>query len=190
MKGIIKFSALIPVYVLIVSFFATSCKHGNQYPKETASLDSVSKALLSVDSLLQKTDSVHIRKCVNNVIIAQDYIKISGTDSMSKGATDILKAYGNTRWELQIFLGRKPILVAEIKKSVDQLNHLSHDLKNGIIKNDSAMIYYNYEMKKASELVEASKYGLQMVKMQLPLNEMISPQADSLVNRLKNHEKI
>lgn len=190
MKGIIKFSALTAICGLIISLLGTSCKHGNQYPKETAALDSISKVLMHFDTLLQKTDSAHIRKCVNNVIIAQDYIKMSGTDSMSKEASDILKAYSNTRWELQIFLGRKPVIVHEIKKSVEQLSHLSHDMGSGIIQKDSVMIYYNYEMKKATELVEAGKHGLDEVKMQVPLNDMIAPQADSLVNRLKNHQKI
>ena len=173
-----------------ISIFAVSCKHSNQYVKQTATLDSLGRALGSTDSLLNTVDSVKIRKCVNHVIITMDYVKIYNKDSISPAATEILKNFSNTRWQLQIFLGRAPYLKKEIKKSMTQVAHLNHDFKNGLIPKDSAMTYYNYESKKARELVETAQYGMDIVKMQLPINELISPQADSLVNRLKNHQKI
>jgi hypothetical protein len=190
MKSLAKFSVIILLCCGGIAFVNTSCNHTNQYPLQTATLDSISKVLTKVDSMLGKTDSAHIRKCVNNVIIDQDFVKASGTDSMSKEAQQILKTYSNTRWELQIFLGRKPVLRYEIKKSVEQVDHLSHDLQKGLVLKDSVLIFYAYEMKKATELAEAGKYGLEVVKVQVPLNEMVAPQADSLVARLRNHEKI
>jgi hypothetical protein len=190
MKSLAKFSCIVLLCCASIALVNTSCKHTNQYPHETATLDSISKILVSVDSLLEKTDSVHIRKCVNHVVIDQDFVKGSGMDSMSKEATQILKTFSNTRWELQIFLGRKPVLHYEIKKSVEQIDHLSHDLQKGLVQKDSVLIFFAYEMKKATELAEAGKYGLEVVKVQVPLNEMVAPQADSLITRVRNHEKI
>lgn len=170
--------------------FGVSCTHTNEYPKETASLDSLGRALIKTDSMLRAVDSVRIRKCVNHVIITIDYVNQLNKDSMSSGATEILKSFTNTRWQLQIFLGRLPILKQEIRKSVKQVANLSHDMRIGSVKKDSAMIFYNYEIKKAGELMETANYGLEMTKTEVPMNEMIAPQADSLVNRLKNHQRI
>jgi hypothetical protein len=168
----------------------TSCKHENLYPKETATLDSISKALRSTDSLLTKTDSLKIKKCIDKVIIDLDYVKMLCKDTMSGGAADIFKNFNTTRWELQRFLGKKTVISAEIKKSIVQMDHLSHDMQNGLVQKDSVMVYYNFESKKGRELIEAARFGMDVVKMQMPINELIAPAADSLINRLKNHQKI
>jgi len=190
MKNTIKFFALVSIGCAGIMLANVSCKHGNEYPKETATLDSLSKILVAIDVPLQQADSVKIRKCVNRVIIAQDNLQMLEKDTMSDGAKDIFKAYSNTRWQLQMFLGRRAILHNEILKSVKQIEHLNHDLANGLIQKDSVNTFYNLEYKKAIELAESSKYGLDMVKMEVPLNEMVQPQADSLVARLRNHQKI
>jgi|GEM_PF-1173070 len=190
MKNTIKFFALVSIGCVGIMLANVSCKHGNEYPKETATLDSLSKILVAIDVPLQQADSVKIRKCVNRVIIAQDNLQMLEKDTMSDGAKDIFKAYSNTRWQLQMFLGRRAILHNEILKSVKQIEHLNHDLANGLIQKDSVNTFYNLEYKKAIELAESSKYGLDMVKMEVPLNEMVQPQADSLVARLRNHQKI
>src|SRR5258708_533481 len=93
MKSLAKFSVIVVLCCAGIAFVNTSCNHINQYPLQTATLDSISKVLTKVDSLLGKTDSAHIRKCVNRVVIAQDFVKASGTDSMSKEAQQILKTF-------------------------------------------------------------------------------------------------
>lgn len=190
LKSKLKVLCLVAFCGSAVALLSTSCAHTNDYPKETASLDSIGKVLVKTDSLLKASDSVRIRKCVNHVIITVDYVNQLNKDSISSGATDILKNYTNTRWQLQIFLGRLPFLKKEIGKSAEQVTNLSHDMRMGLVKKDSALVFYNYEMKKAGELIETANHGLDMVKMNVPINELIAPQADSLVNRLKNHQKI
>ena len=190
MKSSIKFFCFVFICGIAVSLGAVSCKHANEYIKQTASLDSLSKALADADVLLKQTDSAKIKKDIDRVFIAQDFIKMLAKDTMSEGAKDIFKTYSSTRWQLQFFLGRRTIMDKEIQKSIAQLAHLSHDIANGLVEKDSVMTYYNFESKKASELVEAATYGLNIVKIQVPLNEMVAPQADSLVNRLKKHKKI
>ena len=191
LKNTIKFFSVVIVGCLSILFFNTSCKHTNEYPKETTTIDSICKALKSADSALAKQDSVKIKKCVDKVVIAMDYVKMySGKDTMSPTAVEILRTYSGTRWELQKFLVKQVMLRNEIKKSLDQLGRLKHDMENGLVKKDSVGIYYAFEAKKGRELIEATLFGLHIVDTQLPLNEMAAPQADSLVNRLKNHEKI
>jgi hypothetical protein len=190
MKNALKLFALVFICCVGIILANVSCKHVNEYPTQTATMDSLSKELSGIDVLLKQQDSTKIKKCIDRVIIAQDNIQMLEKDTMSNGAKDIFKAYSNTRWQLQMFLGRRTMLYKEVEKSVKQLDHLSHDLANGLLQKDSAMTYFGYEVKKATELAEASKYGLEMVKMEVPLNEMVQPQADSLVARLKNHEKI
>lgn len=189
LKNGLKVSCLI-VGISFMLLFNVSCTHTNEYPKETATLDSIGKVLVKTDSMLKAADSVRIRKCVNRVIITVDYVNQLSKDSISSNATDILKNFTNTRWQLQIFLGRLTVLKTEIPKSAKQVANLSHDMRMGLVKKDSALVFYKYETKKAKELIETAKYGLDMVKMEVPINELIAPQADSLVNRLKNHQKI
>jgi len=185
-----KIICTVLIACVFTALLTTSCKHGNQYPKETATLDSLNKVLLSTDSLLRKTDSAKIKKSVDHVIITMDYVHMLAKDTVSSSARDILKTFGSTQWELQIFLNRQAILKKELPKSIAQIDHLSHDMKNDLIKKDSAMIFYDFEVKKAKELIEAANYGLGEVKMQMPILELVAPQADSLINRLKNHQKI
>lgn len=190
MKKAFKTSCFAISGLAIIMIVTASCKHENQYPKETATLDSISNALHSTDSLLTKADSVKIKKCVDHVIIDLDFVKMLNKDTMSHDAADIFKNYNATRWELQRFLGKRTVISREIKKSITQINHLSHDMQNGLVQKDSVMIYYNFEAKKGRELIEAAKFGLDVVKVQMPINELITPAADSLINRLKNHQKI
>src|SRR5689334_5688732 len=76
----------------------TSCKHQNQYPKETAILDSIVKAIQSTDSLLSKTDTLSIKKRVDHVVVTLDYVKILNKDTVSHSAAEILRTFNATRW--------------------------------------------------------------------------------------------
>jgi len=188
-KRTIKAAGLILFFGSLLILSTVSCNHGPSYPKETATLDSLKKVLSSTDSMLINVDSLNIRKCINHVIITLDEVKMLTKDTVTRGAGQIFKSFADTKWELQTFLSRRTVLKQEIPKSIAQVEHLSHDLKNNLVNKDSAMIFYGFEVKKASELIETAKLGLAAVKMQLPLNEIIAPQADSLINRLKNHQR-
>jgi hypothetical protein len=167
--------------------FSTSCNIGNKYPKEVKSIDSMKVQLHKADSLIVKVDTVPLSKACIHIMITMESVKMSGKDTMSKGAAEILRNFNAVRWSLQTFLEKKNVIHSEIGKSVDQLTHLSHDLGNNLIKADSVGFYYNFEIKRASELVEAVKFGIADVNNQLPMYNMIAPQADSLISRLKNH---
>ncbi len=189
MRKLVKIGTI----AVFISFILTdsSCNRGNMFPKATASLDSIHKVLQKTDSTLAKVDTVNIKKCVNHIFVTLANVKRLEQDTVSRGASEILRSFNAVRYELQTFMGRQTVLKVEVKKSLAQVDNLSHDIKNNKIPKDSVMIYYGFEMKKAVELIETAKYGINsIVNTQLPLYSLIAPKADSLVARLNNHEKI
>lgn len=170
--------------------FNSSCKQGNGYSKEVATLDSLKVQLNKADSIISKADTVLINKDCSHIMVTLELIKMSNKDTMSSAAAGIFRDFNKIRWSLQTFLGKKNVIKSEINKSIGQITHLSHDLQNGLIKADSVSIYYNFELKRATELVETVRFAIADINNQLPIYKVVAPQADSLVSRLKNHESI
>ncbi|HXP52642.1 MAG TPA: hypothetical protein VN922_21995 [Bacteroidia bacterium] len=176
--------------VISVVMFSTSCKHGGDYIKQTKTLDSLTSLVHKADSTLTVVDTATIKKCANHVMESLQLIKMAHKDSMSKGAAEIFRNFSSVRWQLETFMGRRAVMMIEMRKSVDQLTHLSHDLKLDLIKADSVPIYYGAEVKKATLLIESEKIGVQTLNAQLPLYYLIAPQADSLIALVKAHKEI
>jgi hypothetical protein len=189
MRKSLKIGTIV-AFISFIIVMDSSCNRGNIFPKATASLDSIYVVLHKTDSALAKVDTVTIRKCVNHIFITLENVKRLDQDTVSHGASDILRSFNAVRWELQTYLGKHPILRTEVKKSIAQVDNLSHDIKNNKIPRDSVMMYYGYEMKRAVELIETAKYGINSASTQVSLYGLIVPQADSLIARLNNHEKI
>lgn len=183
-------SAAVTLLVLSsIVFTNTSCRRVD-YSKQVNSLDSINHLMHIADSSLQVVDTNLIKNDANHVMVDMQLVKMAHTDSMSKGAAEILRAFSSVRWQLETFMGRRSVMRIEMHKSMDQLSHLSHDLKNNLIKADSVPMYYAVEMKKASLLVESEKTSMQLLNNQLPLFNLIAPQADSLINLVKNHKDL
>src|ERR1700722_8884525 len=178
-KNIVKIGCLGSA-ITIICLFNTSCKRGPDYTKQVAVLDSLSKVVHKADSALSLIDTVTIKKDADHVMMSLELIKMAHKDSMSKGAAEIFRNFSSVRWQLETFMGRRTVMRIEMHKSVDQLNHLSHDLKLNLIKADSVPMYYSTEVKKASLLIESEKIGVQGLNNQMPLYNLIAPHADSL----------
>jgi len=189
MRKFVKTGTIVAFISFIVAM-DSSCNHGNMFPKATASLDSIKGVLSKTDSLMKKVDTVKVKNCVKHIFITLENVKRLDQDTVSHGASDILRSFNAVRWELQTYMGRQGFLGIEVKKSITQVDNLSHDIKNNKIPKDSVMVYYGYEMKRASELIETAKYGINSVNTQISLYDLIVPQADSLIARLNNHQKI
>ncbi len=174
----------------IIAHTNTSCKQGNNYTKQTATLDSLNRLVHIADSALTVVDTVKIKNCNDHIMTALELIKMAHKDSMSKSSAEIFRNFSAVRWELATFLGRRTVMLIEMRKSMDQISHLSHDLKFNLIKADSVPIYYQQEVKRASLLVESEQIGMAKLNSQLPLYGLIAPQADSLISLIKNHKDI
>ena len=174
----------------IIALTNTSCKRAPDYTKQVAVLDSLSKVLHKADSALSHIDTVTIKKDADHVMMSLELIKMSHKDSMSKGAAEVFRNFSSVRWQLETFMGRRTVMRIEMHKSVDQLNHLSHDLKLNLIKADSVPMYYSTEVKKANLLIESEKIGVEGLNTQMPLYNLIAPQADSLIALVKSHKDI
>ena len=188
-----KNKTVIALFIFTMAAIAltnTSCKPSVDYSKQLAVLDSLNKSMHIADSSLAKVDTATIKKDANHVMMSLELIKMAHQDSMSKGAAEIFRNFSSVRWQLETFMGRRAVMRIEMGKSMIQLNHLSHDLKNNLIKADSAAIFYNVEAKKAGLLIESEKMSMQMLNGQLPLYNLIAPQADSLIALVKSHKEI
>jgi len=177
-------------FCILISLTNTSCKQGNNYPKETAVLDSLNRQIHSADSALMTVDTATIRKDADHVMASMELIKMAHKDSMSKESADIFRSFYSARWEMETFLGRRRVMIVEMHKSMDQLTHLSHDLKSNLIKADSVPVYYNQEAKRAGLLIESEKMSMAKLNAQLPLYQYVAPKADSLMSLIKNHKDI
>jgi hypothetical protein len=190
MNRVLKSIGIVIGAVAVIATITTSCNMGSKYPKETAALDSLAREVHKSDSMLNKVDTVTIKKDCDHIMIALGLVKMAHKDTMSEGAATIFRNINQVRWEMEVFMGKKASIQGEIAKAEHQLSTLSHDLKNGNIKADSVQFYYSFEVKRASELSEAVRMALSNINGQFPLYNMMVPQADSLVSRIKNHQSL
>ncbi|MGP8214197.1 MAG: hypothetical protein ACLQQ4_01400 [Bacteroidia bacterium] len=174
----------------VMALTNTSCTDGNKFKKKATTLDSLASLLHKADSTLSTIDTATIKKDDDHVMISLQLIKLAHRDSMSAGAASIFRNFSSIRWQLETFLGRRRVMMIEMGKSMNQLAHLSHDLKFNLIKADSVPVYYNTEVKKATLLLESEKTSMESLNNQLPLYNLILPQADSLTSLIKKHKEI
>jgi len=178
------------ILIVFIGIMNSSCSNRNLHATQTSALDSIATLLNKTDSVLSKTDTALIKKCVSHIFITLEDVQMNNKDTVSKGASEILRSFNSVRWELQTFLGKQSVLKIELMKSAEQLGNLSHDIKINRLPADSLTIYYDYEMKKAKLLLESAQQSMNSVTTQMPLYNLIVPKADSLINRLRNHQNI
>jgi hypothetical protein len=185
-----KTSFLLALFSIIIVFQNISCDTGNKYPKETQSMDSLQILVIKADSAVKAIDSTKITTCTNHINKDMELIQMSHTDTMSAEATAIFRNFNGIRWALLTDEGKIKPLLTELEKSKKQLDHLSHDMKHGLVAEDSAKIFVSFETHKANELIQVSQMSIMDINRQLPLYVLLVPKADSLIYLLKNHKKI
>lgn len=192
MKGMIKPVKKICFIASLAGmcFFNTSCTQNTKYVKEVKTLDSLATQVRKADSLLSAVDTAKIKNYTNHIMVSVELIKMAHKDTMSAEAAAVFRSFTAIRWSLETFMGKRAVMQTEMHKSATQLAHLSHDLEHNLLKADSVSVFYNYEVKRAKELVETARFSLQTLNTQLPLYEQVVPQADSLIERVKKHEDI
>ncbi|HSY76518.1 MAG TPA: hypothetical protein VK890_06665 [Bacteroidia bacterium] len=182
-------TAILIMFAGSIALTNTSCT-SNKYAKQATALDSLNRLLHKADSALSSIDTTKIKKYSDHVMTSVELIKMAHKDSMSAGAATIFRNYNALRWEFETFLGKRAVIKTEMHKSMDQLDHLSHDLRNNLIKSDSVAGFYNAETKRANLLLEGERMSIDKLNNQLPLYNLIAPQADSLISLVKNHKDI
>lgn len=185
-----KYTALaLSAFLFVTIIQDTSCTRVNKYLKETQMLDSMQVFLAKADSTVKTIDSAQITRYASHIEKDDQLLQFAHTDSVSPGATDILRSFNQVRWSLLTIAGRKGPLLKEIEKSQQQMKHLSHDLKHNLVSPDSAGYYVAFETKRASELIQVSDMSAEEVREQVPMYTILAPKADSLISLLQNHKK-
>jgi hypothetical protein len=185
-----KYTALtLSFFGLLAILQSTSCTHGNKYVKETQMLDSMEVFVVKADSAVKTIDSVKITNYAHQVEKDDGLIQMEHADSMSPGATSLLRSFNAVRWSLLSAAGKRGPLIRELEKSQQQIKHLSHDLQNNLVNADSVNYYVAFETKKASELIQVSEISVADVNRQIPIYNMLLPKTDSLMSLLGAHKK-
>src|SRR5580704_15845666 len=106
--------------VLTLSFFAlfvmlqnTACTRGNKYLKETQMLDSMQTFITKADSAVKAIDSAKITGYVHQVEKVDGMIQMEHADSMSPGASSIVRSFNAVRWSLSSIAGKRGPLLRE-----------------------------------------------------------------------------
>jgi len=185
-----KYTALtLSFFALFIILQNTSCTRGNKYLKEIQMLDSMQTFITKADSAVKAIDSAKITGYVHQVEKVDGMIQMEHADSMSPGASSIVRSFNAVRWSLASIAGKRGPLLRELEKSQAQMKHLSHDLHDNLVNKDSVSYYVAFETKKASELVEVSNFSVATMNQEIPVYNLLQPKADSLMSLLKDHKK-
>ena len=76
--------------------------------------------------------------------------------------------------------------LAEANTSIQQLQSLSHDLKNGSIDNDEAIEFINQEKKQAEASIEVLKINTEAIRKHLEVFNQALPVCENLVKELNS----
>lgn len=182
-------SFIVFLFVILIAFQTTSCTSGNKYVKETHMLDSMGIFVTRADSAVKTIDSTKIASYAHQIEKDDQLIHLANMDSMSSGATAIIRNFNMVRWSMLTAAGKRGPLILELEKSQQQIKRLSHDLEHGLVKSDSAAFYVAFETKKAAELIDVANFSVTDVNKQTSFYTALLPKTDSLMVLLQAHKK-
>jgi hypothetical protein len=176
MKTLFGNTSYIICLVFSASIFLSSCNNGSErYRNEIAMLDSLVLALEKAEGQFKSIDSEKVVKTYSalNELLEQTGELIK--DTLKKEEAVLLSDFRSIRKPLKEYKSRVTILKTEIGVTKDQLSHLSHDLRKGLMKEEDVDKNVQSEVTLAKTLLSSITIMASIIPQQLSKYDSLQP---------------
>lgn len=171
-------------YSLSVMF--SSCINTHAYDKYIKELDSLRVVVQqSVDNFktLDSTTCVDAYRKQNTYLL---FIDSHLKDTVTKSVAENLQKFHSISKGLHDYVVFRSSWLNNAQLSINQLQTLSHDLKNGSVDHEDAIGFINDEKKRAEKVIEELKLNTELVRKHLDVFHQSLPACENLVKELNS----
>jgi hypothetical protein len=132
-----------------------SCDQNDVYTQGSKTLDSLSGAINSMVSELNKTDTIALERSILRFNYYKQFIQQNIHDTIEKNDADNLQHFYISGHNLESFASNRKIIVTRAKLVNSQLEKLNTDIKNRAVQTEELSNYSYLEKQHAAGLLDA-----------------------------------
>ncbi len=174
------------ILLCCLAVFCASCKNTHGYEKYVKELDSLKVVVEQAIGNFKTVDSVAVYNAYIKQQTYTQFINANLKDTVSKEEALSLSSLGSIGEGLQAYLSNRSKWLAEASLTINQLHHLSTDLKNGSVEIDEAVEYIHTEKLQSEKIIEELKVNTESIRKILAVHEKSSPVVEEIVKKLNN----
>lgn len=172
--------------LVVVCMSFISCRNTHAYDKYVKELDSLKVVLQQSVANFKTVDSATCVDAYSKQYTYSQFIEAHLKDTVTKSVAENLQNFQSVKQGLNDYLTWRSEWLAEANTSIQQLQSLSHDLKNGSIDNDEAIEFINQEKKQAEASIEVLKINTEAIRKHLEVFHQALPVCENLVKELNS----
>lgn len=175
-------------YILSLSlgilFFISGC--GPKItPEQQEKLETLSRELDSTAKVIQKPDSIKIKKISDYYHSTRKYITKEMDDTLDRETLFYLDTFLVLKKVVRFFDNQYFPILRETEEMQKQINDLKHDINEGLIDEKRFEEYYQLEQDNFLKLKNVSSEVDRFYQLMLGKYQRMSPKIDSIINATK-----
>ncbi len=164
--------------------YFSSCNNSHTYDKYVKELDSLKIVVEQSVANFKTVDSVECYNAYSKQFTYAGYINVNLKDTVPRSTAEALQTFYMLGRSMVNYLAMRPVWLSEAQKSISQLTHLSHDLRNGSVEDKEAVEFINEEKKEAEKIIEELKENTEVIRVQMEQFALTLNVAEEVVKKL------
>lgn len=172
----------------VLSIFFISCRDTHKYDKSIKELDSLKIVVQQSIAHFKQVDSTECYDAYNKQHTYATFISSNLKDTVSWSVAEDLQMFHTIGKSLLNYLAMRPKWLQEAHTSINQIENLSHDLKNGSVKDEEAIEYVSEEKKEAEKIIHELNESTEIIRRTMQQFTKVLPTAEETTKRINNGE--
>lgn len=170
----------------VIAGLFSSCRNTRGYEKYIKELDSLKVVLQQSVANFKTVDSSSVIIAYSKHYTYTLFIDSHLKDTVTKSVAQNLQNFKSVEKGLHDYIEYRASWLNNANTSIEQLQHLSHDLKNGSINEEDAIAFINDEKKHSEKTIEELKVNTEYIRKHLELYNQSLPTCENLVKQLNS----
>ncbi len=175
---------LLPSLIIITCMSFFSCRNTHAYDKYVKELDSLKVVLQQSVDNFKTVDSAACIQAYSKHYTYSRFINSHLKDTVTKTIAENLQNFQAVEKGLHDYVSLRSLWLQDANTSINQLQNLSHDLKNGSVDAEEAVAFINDEKKLAEKIIEELKINTENIRKHLELFNQSLPVCEDLIKQL------
>lgn len=171
----------------IILSLISSCGNSHQYDKTIKELDSLKVVVQQSVSHFKEVDSLACYEAYNKQSTYAGFIKFNLKDTVAKAEAENLQLFYHLGKTMVNYLAMRPQWLQQADLSINQITHLTYDLKNGSVKDEEAIGFINTEKKEAEKIIQELNDNTDIIRRTMEQYLQALPTVETVVKRINNN---
>jgi hypothetical protein len=178
---------LLSIFIISsMAIYFSACRNTHAYDKQVKELDSLKVVLQQSVNNFKTVDSTQCMRAYSKQYTYSLFINSHLKDTVTKGVAENLQKFHLVEKGLMDYLSLRSHWLIEANLSIEQLQTLAHDLKNGSVNEEDAIEFINEEKKQAEKIIEELKINTETIRKHLELFNQSLPVIEDLIKQLNS----